>query len=94
VEHYLAEITRVLKPGGRSLSTFFLLNEESSALTAEKKGTLNFEHHCDRYRTINAERPEDAVAYPEDFIRSLYRIVAWSCRSPSTMDPRAAASGA
>ena len=28
-EHYAAEIARVLKPGGRLLATFFLLDEEA-----------------------------------------------------------------
>ena len=44
VKHYLHEIVRVLKPGGRSLITFFLLNEESSALIKEGKAFFNFEH--------------------------------------------------
>ena len=38
VRHYLQEIVRVLKPGGQSLITFFLLNEESLALMKEGKG--------------------------------------------------------
>src|SRR5271155_3552868 len=50
VEHYLDEIARVLKPGGRCLSTFFLLNEETSALIAAGKATHNFQHEREGYR--------------------------------------------
>ena len=72
VEHYLSEITRVLRPGGRCLVTYFLLNDESTALIDAGKGTYNFEHRGPGYRTINAGRPEDAIAYPEAFVRGLY----------------------
>lgn len=72
VEHYLSEIARVLRPGGRCLVTFFLLNDESTALIEAAKGTYNFEHRGPGYRTINARRPEDAIAYPEAFVRGLY----------------------
>lgn len=50
VEHYLHEIVRVLKPGGRSLITFFLLNEESSALITQGKASFDFEHEMPGYR--------------------------------------------
>nr|MDQ2868193.1 class I SAM-dependent methyltransferase [Verrucomicrobiota bacterium] len=72
VEHYLAEIARVLKPGGRCLITYFLLNEESTELIELKKGVLNFEHEGAGYRTTRADQPESAVAYPEAFIFQLY----------------------
>lgn len=44
VEHYLDEISRVLKPGGRCLCTYFLLNDESLAHIAEGKSAHNFQH--------------------------------------------------
>jgi SAM-dependent methyltransferase len=72
VEHYLSEVARVLRPGGRCLVTFFLLNDESTALIDAGKGTYNFEHRGPGYRTINARRPEEAIAYPEAFVRGLY----------------------
>jgi SAM-dependent methyltransferase len=80
VRHYLSEVVRVLKPGGRSLSTFFLLNEESSALIKEGKGLfnfehempVNFEHEMPGYRMTHADHPEAAIAYPEAFVRDLY----------------------
>jgi SAM-dependent methyltransferase len=45
-EHYAAEIARVLKPGGRLLATFFLLDEEA------REATLSLtDPHCFRYST-------------------------------------------
>jgi hypothetical protein len=72
MEHYFSEIARVLKPGGRCLITYFLLNEESTPMNDAGRGILNFAERGELYRTINKSRPEDAVAYDEKYIRSLY----------------------
>jgi SAM-dependent methyltransferase len=82
VEHYMYEIVRVLKPGGRSLITFFLLNEESSALIKEGKGVFNFEHEMQGARTANVENPEAAIAYPEALVRYLYGKCGLELREP------------
>ncbi len=91
VEHYLDEIERVLKPGGRCLCTFFLLNDESSALIAAGKGTHNFNYQRAGYRTIDEKREDRSNRLPETSIRDLYgerglevheplRYGAWSGR--------------
>jgi SAM-dependent methyltransferase len=72
MEHYFSEIARVLKPGGRCLITYFLLNEESTPMIDAGRAILNFAERGELYRTINRSRPEDAVAYDEKFVRSLY----------------------
>lgn len=72
VKHYMYEIVRVLKPGGRSLITFFPPNEESSALSKEGKGWIKFEHEMRGARTVNIENPEAAIAYTEAYVRDLY----------------------
>lgn len=72
VAHYLHEIARVLRPGGRCLTTYFLLNDESSRLIKARKGSLNFDHQGPGYRTTKKKRPEAAIAYPETFIRDLH----------------------
>ncbi|ORW33326.1 hypothetical protein AWB91_09405 [Mycobacterium paraense] len=82
VKHYLHEIVRVLKPGGRNLNTFFLLNEESSALIKEGKASFNFQHEMPGYRTTHAEHPEAAIAYPEAFVRYLYGECGLELREP------------
>ena len=82
VKHYMHEIVRVLKPGGRSLITFFLLNEESLALSKEGKGFFEFEHEMRGYRTNNVDHPEAAIAYPEAFVRDLYGECCLALREP------------
>jgi ubiquinone/menaquinone biosynthesis C-methylase UbiE len=82
LKNYLHEIVRVLKPGGRSLITFFLLNEESSALIKEGKGVFNFEHEMQGYRIVNIEKPEVAIAYPEAFVRDQYGKCGLELREP------------
>ena len=73
VANYIHEIVRVLKPGGRCLSTFFLLNEESLCLIEAEERNPNFEHKSQSYRTIDAKRPEAAIAYREVFVRDLQK---------------------
>jgi SAM-dependent methyltransferase len=82
VTHYMDEIVRVLKPGGRSLITFFLLNEESSALSEEGKGSITFEHEIQGARTADVGNPEAAIAYSEAFVRDVYRERGLEIREP------------
>jgi ubiquinone/menaquinone biosynthesis C-methylase UbiE len=71
LENYVYEITRVLRSGGRCLMTFFLLNPESQALTANKQGTISFPHPlCASPCSLqNPNVPEQAVAYEEGYVR-------------------------
>lgn len=63
--NYVAEAARVLKPGGRGLLTFFLLNPEAEAALAAGRGHLNFAHQYPNYRLVNPALPETAVAHAE-----------------------------
>jgi SAM-dependent methyltransferase len=85
VEHYMREIARVLRPGGRSLITYYLLNDQSKPfVTAQPPpvysafpldGRGSFPHDCGVYRIRYREVPERAVAYEETFVRALYARV-------------------
>lgn len=66
VRHYLDEVRRVLRPGGRCLMTFFLLNRESIAAVRDGNASRRFAHEGDGYRYDIRDRPEAAVAYRED----------------------------
>lgn len=68
VTHYVGEIARVLKPGGRVLATYFLLKPGLSTA----RGTMHFSIEGPGYRTISAAHPEAAIALPESFVVSLY----------------------
>lgn len=73
IQHYLSEIVRVLKTGGRSLITFFLLNRESLDLMKTAKSTTNFKYNRGIYSTVDERTPEVLLAYDEAFILNLYK---------------------
>jgi len=82
VEHYLSEIARVLKPHGQCFITYFLLNEESTALIASGASTLDFCHEMPGCLTINKDCPEYAVAYDEQLIRTYYNKYRLTIQEP------------
>lgn len=65
VETYLAEIARVLRPGGQCLMTFFLLNAESLALIEAGHSQFPLTHPFGACRVANPHLPQAAIAYPE-----------------------------
>jgi SAM-dependent methyltransferase len=73
VENYVSEISRVLKPDGRCLITYFLLNKESQRLIEEGASDRQFRHRRGKWGGVhNPDIPERAVAYNEQFVRRLY----------------------
>jgi SAM-dependent methyltransferase len=73
VAHYLAEIARVLKPGGRVLATYFLLNEESMRRIEAGGLALDFRFRHARYWTVSEESPEGAIALHEHDVLAMVR---------------------
>jgi ubiquinone/menaquinone biosynthesis C-methylase UbiE len=71
IKTYQSETSRVLKQGGKCLSTFFLLNEQSENLIRTRRTTVDFKYKLEGCLTRDAGRPEYAIAYPEDFVRDL-----------------------
>ena len=70
VENYLSEIARVLKPGGKCLVTWFLLDEISRQ---SQHPVMNFAHEVDEVsRTTVKSNPEAAIAFELDFVKGLY----------------------
>jgi SAM-dependent methyltransferase len=69
VEHYTAEISRVLKTGGRCLITYFILD---STISSYEGCDVNFKFERNGYRIMDEKLPESAIAYPENTIRELY----------------------
>lgn len=74
VEHYVAEIGRVLRPGGRLAATFLILDAESLALMQAGNGIYNFTYHEGPQWLLEEgmASPELAVAYEEDYVRNVY----------------------
>src|SRR3954449_2536103 len=69
MEHYVAEIRRVLRPKGRLFATFFLLGDELPPLEERR---FTFEHRLDDVSfTQTAEAPESAIAFDADYVVDL-----------------------
>ena len=71
--HYLSEIARVLRPGGRCFATFFLLNAESKAQIRMGKSTPPFPHAGEGYMTFKKRAPELAIAFEEEWVRDRHQ---------------------
>ena len=72
MKNYLAEIVRTLKPGGRCMITYFLLNQESREWMAKGKSKFAFKHSLPDCFTSNDKTPEVAIAYEEGFVRDSF----------------------
>ncbi len=73
VEHYLSETARVLKPGGRCLNTFFLLNDESRSLLHKGQCGFDFRFEGPGYMAVSDHEPEKAIAFPEEEVREMHK---------------------
>lgn len=73
VEHYVSEIARILKPGGRCYSTYSLLDEESLRSMADHTGELRFERYEGPCWVADHKVPELAVAYEAAFVREVHQ---------------------
>lgn len=71
MENYLAEVSRVLGPGGRTLITFFLW-EEGGPHRRGGEPALDFRYDFGRYRAISERGREAAIAYDEGYVRDLF----------------------
>ena len=82
LENYLSEISRVLKPGGKCLITFFLHNDESAKLVHAHGSALDFSYRVQGCLTVDIDDPESAIAYDEEFILGLYAKYSFEIRKP------------
>jgi SAM-dependent methyltransferase len=70
--HYVREIARVLRPGGRVLASFYLLNDRSCAGIDAGTSAFSFAFDRDVAKVDDDDRPELAVAYGEDEVRGWF----------------------
>jgi SAM-dependent methyltransferase len=74
-DHYLAETARVLAPGGRALSTWFLLD---AGRPPRAQTALAFAHAVGPARVVDPEQPEKVVAHREAWLHE--RLAAYGLR--------------
>jgi ubiquinone/menaquinone biosynthesis C-methylase UbiE len=79
-DHYLSELCRVLRPGGKCLATFFLLNEESRQAVDSEKSSLLFRYPVDGCWATNPQAPE-TVAYDETEMGSTFEKKGFALES-------------
>jgi SAM-dependent methyltransferase len=69
IERYLSELRRVLRPGGRALTTFFALDETWRDAQLAGRGTIPMPHVLDAScRYHNANDPLHAIGYTPTWI--------------------------
>jgi len=82
VMNYMRESNRALKPGGRSLISWLMLNSESEDLVKRNKSALEVIHPMGECRVMNPAIPEEAVAYPEAKILEFYGEAGFEVEPP------------
>jgi ubiquinone/menaquinone biosynthesis C-methylase UbiE len=74
INKYLNEISRVLKPGGRCLITFFLINEISQTLIMSGLSTQKLIYQLDDGSYIKDKNiPENAIGFKEEKIKMIFK---------------------
>jgi SAM-dependent methyltransferase len=81
-DRYLAELGRVVRPGGRVLLTFFLLDADARRRQDAGEGDLAFTEALGPARAVAGPRPEDALAYDERWIRERLDFHELDLREP------------
>jgi SAM-dependent methyltransferase len=73
ISRYLREAARVLKPGGVSLFSWFILNQDSMRLLEEGRSFIPMAHEVSEgCRAKSARVPEKSIGIPESKVRSMY----------------------
>jgi SAM-dependent methyltransferase len=78
---YLKEISRVLEPGGRSVVTFFIINDDSLRHMTTSGG-LRFQPTGEGYWTTQLNNPEAAVAFEEQAVLAMYDQAGLEIQTP------------
>lgn len=73
IQHYLYEISRVLKKGGNCFITYYLINEVSLKNIEKQLGVYNFRYFEDNYRFEDKENQLYQIAFDEKSIRKYYK---------------------
>lgn len=82
MEHYLDEISRVLRPEGRCFVTMFLLTPASEAVLNRGGGKVRFFEHLGDDRVVSRDDPEGAIAFPEPYVRDVFEARDLRIRDP------------
>jgi SAM-dependent methyltransferase len=71
IDHYISEISRVLKPGGKLTASFYLMNDQAQERIDAGEASQKITHKGDQYWTTNPNIPEDLIAVGDDWLRDV-----------------------
>jgi SAM-dependent methyltransferase len=77
-ESYLREASRVLKPGGRLFSTWFLFDQETLPSARAGQAQITFPYPLGECALHNPEAPEQAVAYHREALLRTFAMAGLS----------------
>lgn len=80
--NYLREMQRLLADDGQVFMTFFLLNERQNSLARQGYNAIDFKYGNDVFRMREADLPESAVAYNEEYLFGLLDVCGFAVRRP------------
>ena len=84
IAHYLKELSRVLRPGGKCIISYYLLHVDSLKGIAEGKSFLPFIHDFGTRgsRVVDPANPDLAIAHPEAAVRESYSEAGLNVEEP------------
>lgn len=71
VQHYLKEIKRVLKPEGKCLATFFVMDDATARQIKGKTNVMQFDHEYDNYFLHDAKVKDANIAFKEPALQHM-----------------------
>jgi SAM-dependent methyltransferase len=79
---YLAEISRVLRPGGRCVGSWFVLDDESWPAVLSGTTQYGFGGELEGCRVARLDLPEIAVAHPREMIEAMVASAGLELQEP------------
>lgn len=73
VENYVAQISRVLKPGGHCFATFFLLDEESRLLMKTPQSRHNIQYELGGRYVADLSDPDICTGFDKPYVLDLFK---------------------